>query len=127
MVCEALRKEENQKTTLLGVYGPLGAVQIRVKELGKAIEKITFVFYFANNSEIGSLTVDIQILLPDGENFIPSFPVPMEIAKVNQRHTIVFGVNVPVFAQVGHHYVKMSVNGDEFFSESFEILHDPNL
>src|SRR5437588_12767551 len=93
IICEDFRPEKYNKLAILGFYGIETDVTINVKELGKGVERLMFLF--ACKGAEGSVMASANIINPDNTALATGNEILLPIGE--KQETIFVGV---VFAGV---------------------------
>jgi hypothetical protein len=119
LVCEDVRPELYKKLTILGLFGILPDVDIRLADLTKPIERIAFVL-LCGPSEPGPASVRVDIRHEDGTTLVTFDPVNVQLSKANKTN-LSFGANNLPVPKPGTYLFTLSDSTGTLFSSRFTI------
>ena len=123
LVCEDIRPEAHRKNTLLGFYGVTPYAEIRIQDLTQPIGRLAF-FLMGGPGE-GTFKVSFEILGEDGFVVVPRIDGTAVIKGNDARYTagynFTFGFGLLRFPAPGRYTVRLFVEGQPHFEDSFAV------
>src|SRR5687768_2887170 len=95
IVCEDVRHEAHRKLTILGMFGILPDVEIRIADITKPIARLSFLV-MCGTSEAGLARVTVAIQHEDGTRLLAFENVEVEFTKTSKTNLVLGAINVPV-------------------------------
>lgn len=120
IVCEDVRPEMHGKYSILGFFGLLPHVNIKLKEMGKALAKLVFLMNI--EGEPGKYKLKFSLIGPDKKKIV-SMPIgEMEITDSGSQRSMA-AVNLAglVFGKKGLYKIQMSYKNEVFYEKSFRV------
>lgn len=125
LICEDVRPEVRGKFTILGLYGVAPDVQIRLKELGKRIERLSFQLLGTTPDETRKYLVKPEVVGPDGEVIQPPKDAPGFEFEVKKAEAGQFALSLTLpqvlFTREGTHAFVLKVDGEEHYRAEFSV------
>ena len=118
LVCDDFRVEAAGKTTLLGFFGLTPHVEIRVGELNKPVERLTFVI-LTEPADNNQHKLQVELLDPSGHKFASLGPADLPAAS--RRLQLAFGFSAILFRAVGTHTVRIKIDDTNAFEGTFDV------
>jgi hypothetical protein len=119
LVCEDIRVEKGNKATILGFYGITPDVHIKIRELGKPIQRLMFVFLGAEGG--GQYKVTIRVVDPDGGQ-LRQFPsLDFNLASPASVNTVAIGIHDIVFVKQGEYKLQLIADDNAQFETKFLV------
>lgn len=121
IVCEDVRPEARGKHAILGFFGLLPHVNIKIGELGKGLAKLVFLMNI--EGEPGKYNFTFSLFGPDGKQIGAKTALPsMEIFEDPKKRALA-AINLVgvTFTKEGIHKIRMSSKSKVFYEGSFGI------
>lgn len=125
IVCEDIRPEVQGKYAILGFFGLLPHVNIKVKEMGKPLARLVFL---ANvEGDAGKYKLKFSVVGPDKKKVFTDIPLgEFEINRdPTQRALIVVNVLGLIFQKEGIYTVRVIHANKAFFESTFRVDQGP--
>ncbi len=123
LICEDVRLERGNKSTILGFYGITPDVEVGVADLTKQIDRLMFLLIGENAKGPAAHSAFFQIL-DDRQSVVSESPkITIELPdKVEGRSIFAFGVPRVVLGKPGTFTFKLIIDGREHYKTTFEAL-----
>lgn len=128
VVCEDIRREEHGLVSLLGFYGVVPAAEIRVPDLARPIERLSF-FMLAEGVIDGlDHSYRFEVLDPSGQFLVKGTDSKTGAGNTGRPQKLTLAVTTmsPHLRQVGVYRVVFRVDGQEHFVSTFTVALDSN-
>jgi len=120
IVCESVRPEIGGKATILGFYGLIPGVEIKVRDLAQPIGPICFLIYCEPGT--GNFSVLPQLITAEGSILVaPDKPGDISLNDPTKRAGLAFGFGPLVFPKAGTYSFVLRVQGQEHFRAPFKV------
>jgi hypothetical protein len=121
LICEEVRPERNNLSSILGFYGVAPDVEILLRDLNQPMIRIAFLMLCAAGGEAGEYRVSIQILDPAGNRILESPEIRTVITDPNRRYNLGISVQTIAFRNPGTYSFNFLVNGEAHYSTTFQL------
>jgi len=128
IVCEDVRSEIHGKYSILGFFGLLPDVEIKVQELNKPIAQLVFLFNIYGDR--GEYIFKCEIVDPKAKVVSTINLAPMTLVAKNDRDQSMAAIVLSglAIASEGKHKIRLSHEGKTFFESTFVgTLGSPDL
>lgn len=123
LVCEDLRFEANRKAILLGFYGVMPNVSIKIQDFNLPMGQLTFVLFSESPKSGGSFKLEVNILDSKDNPIIPPQPGSTTIVPSKATESrLVFAFQMIHFKQPDDYYLNLKIDGKSHYKEKFHIL-----
>jgi hypothetical protein len=126
IVCEDIRPEAQGKHAILGFFGLLPDVNIKLKEIGKPVARLAFLVNVGGGP--GKYNLKFSVVGPDKKKPFPD--VTLEGVEIKSdptaRTLVVFNMIGLVFAKEGPYTVKMIHGNKAFYESTFSVEQGPD-
>lgn len=123
MICEDVRLERGNKTTILGFYGITPDVEIGVADLTKQIDRLMFLLIGESAQGPAAHAAYFQILDDRQSVVIESPKMALELPNnVEGRSIFAFGVPRAVFGKEGTFTFKLVIDGLAHYRTTFRVI-----
>lgn len=121
MVCEDVRPEMHGKYSILGFFGLLPHVNIKLKEMGKALARLVFLMNVEGDP--GKYKLKFTVIGPDRAKVVPAVTLgEMEIMDdPTQRAVAAVNLSGLIFKLEGSYKVQMSHKNKVFYESNFQV------
>ncbi len=121
MVCEDVRPEMHGKYSILGFFGLLPHVNIKLKEMGKALARLVFLINVEGDP--GKYKFKFSVIGPNKDKVVPDIALgEMEIMDdLTKRSMAVVNLAGLVFEKEGSYKVQMSLKNKIFYESTFKV------
>lgn len=128
IVCEEIRQEINGKFSVLGFYGLLPNVYIKVSQLEGAIARLLFLIDI--EGDVGKYQFDFEIIDPEEKSIQKLLLAEMQLYNQQKERTVA-AINLaglPISKTAGDYTVKLSYKDEVFYESKFAVeLGEANL
>jgi hypothetical protein len=124
IICEEVRPERNNLSSILGFYGVTPHVDVLIKDLSKPLPRMNFLVSLAGG-ESGKYEMGFHIVDPNGEIVVDAPGTTISFDKPKRRrsrYNLAMGIAMLKLPRVGTYTFKLFVNGMEHYGTTFEVL-----
>lgn len=125
IVCEDMRMERFNKTTILGFYGITPDVSIKLLELGKSIERLAFLL--AVKVKAGTYKIKFNLLNPDNKVIVER---DMDFTADDKGELAFLALTLLnlLIEKDGKYTIKLLQDNKELYKTTFDVaVGDPSL
>lgn len=119
LVCEDLRMEIGSKLSILGYYGALPRVLIRVQEWGKPIERLLFLINMHGRK--GTVETKATIVSPDGTPLLSTDILKVQANTIDTNVALGFGFGIITFKDQGKHKFQVYISDQLAYQNTFRV------
>src|SRR5262245_63078938 len=120
LICEEVRAERNNLSSILGFYGMTPDVEIVVRDLNLPIKRIAFLLLAASGGE-GDFRISIEIIDPDGTSLVATPEIEYVIREPRRQYHLAIAINTLRFRNAGQHTFRLLVNGEVRYETTFRL------
>ncbi|MEO6334678.1 MAG: hypothetical protein ABIO91_06800 [Pyrinomonadaceae bacterium] len=124
IVCEDVRPEAQGKQAILGFFGLLPDVNIKLKEIGKTLPRLAFLMNIEGDA--GKYKFKFTLLGPDKKKVFDVPQLEMELLEDKSRRALaVFIVQGLTLKTEGLYTVRMANKNKAFYESTFRVDQGP--
>ena len=125
MLCEDVRHEQGGLLTLIGFYGVLPHVEIRVRDFTLPLARLAFVLMAEGTVEGKGHRTNFQVIGPNGEMVVPGREsVEGSPMSGSVRMRMSAAVTSPLLPGPGVYRVVYKVDDEDHFTSTFTVKPD---
>jgi len=119
LVCEQIRRERNNLSSILGFYGITPDVDIIVQRLGAPLGRLSFLLICGEGG--GHYRLAFRIISPTNETLIDAPPLDAEIRGNSPRYNLGLGINAIRFTAAGIYTMRLFTDNALVYETTFRV------